>query len=423
MKTLIRIGVCMGLAFATLAGTMSIAFAHGEKAQEPFLRMRTIHWFDVEWTKDTLAVNDVMSITGKFKVAPKSSWPQATAKPSLAFLNVSIPGPVFHRLGSWSNGTNMANSTTFDLNKVYDFKVDLMARYPGKWHMHAMLNVKDAGPIIGPGKFITITGSHADFLHEVKTLTNETVNVDTYGLANNIFWHSVWGLFAAAWLIFWLVRPLFFSRYRMVEAGRGNELNSRFDKLIGLCVLVGAIVLTVVGYVQAEARWPVTLPLQSALSSVEALDMKVNQVKIKLKRAEYRVPGREMAMIVEATNNSSQPVRLGEFATATVRFINPAVGSTKTAGYPDYLLAENGLSTSDDSPIQPGETRTFQINAQDAAFETERLSSLIFDPDSAFGGLLYFYGTNDNERMLSDVGGTLVPVFVNSAGKDMGQIN
>lgn len=410
MKTLIRLCVGLALGLATLAGTMTVALAHGERAQEPFLRMRTIQWYDVTWDKKTVAINDVVTVKGKFHIAPRWSWPQTTNPPTTAFLNISIPGPVFHRIGSWSGGVNMANSTEFKLGKDYDFKVQLKARYPGRWHVHAMMNVLNAGPIVGPGQWVEVTGNHADYVNEVKTLTGETVNLDTYGFANNVFWHLIWAAFAVAWLVFWLVRPLFFSRYRMVAAGRGNELNSRFDKLVGLCVLIGAIVLTFVGYVQAEARWPVTLPLQSARATVSPLPVKFNEIMVTMDRAEYRVPGREMSMQLKVTNNSDQAVRLGEFNTATVRFVNAEVGTINTAGYPDYLLAENGLTVDDNSPIQPGETRTLKVRAQDAAWETERLSSLIFDPDSRFGGLLAFYGA-DMKRHMSDVGGVLVPIF------------
>ena len=56
--------------------------AHGEKALEPFLRMRTIQWYDVMWSKDTLNVNDEVVITGKFHVA--EDWPRGVPKPDAA---------------------------------------------------------------------------------------------------------------------------------------------------------------------------------------------------------------------------------------------------------------------------------------------------------------------------------------------------
>ena len=51
--------------------------------------------------------------------------------------------------------------------------------------------------------------------------------------------------------------------------------------------------------------------------------------------------------------------------------------------------------------------------AADVAWEAERLTSLMRDPDSSFGGLLFFYDS-DGERHIANVYGTIVPTFVPS---------
>jgi methane/ammonia monooxygenase subunit B len=43
------------------------ASAHGEKSQAAFMRMRTIHWYDLNWSKDEVAVNETVTISGKFQ--------------------------------------------------------------------------------------------------------------------------------------------------------------------------------------------------------------------------------------------------------------------------------------------------------------------------------------------------------------------
>lgn len=60
------------------------AGAHGERAQEPFLRTRTFHWYDVKWSATKLAVNDELVVTGKFRVF--DDWPVNIAKPTTVFL-------------------------------------------------------------------------------------------------------------------------------------------------------------------------------------------------------------------------------------------------------------------------------------------------------------------------------------------------
>jgi len=48
-------------------------FAHGERNQEPFLRMRTAMFYDVKWSADHIKVNDDVVVTGKFRLHP--DWP------------------------------------------------------------------------------------------------------------------------------------------------------------------------------------------------------------------------------------------------------------------------------------------------------------------------------------------------------------
>jgi methane/ammonia monooxygenase subunit B len=72
-KNLIKLGVLGLYGMATLAMTLvldtSPAMAHGERSQEPFLRMRTIQWYDMKWGPETTKVNDFASMTGKFHLA------------------------------------------------------------------------------------------------------------------------------------------------------------------------------------------------------------------------------------------------------------------------------------------------------------------------------------------------------------------
>ena len=61
--------------------------------------------------------------------------------------------------------------------------------------------------------------------------------------------------------------------------------------------------------------------------------------------------------------------------------------------YPPELV-NHGLLVKDDRPLQPGESREIDVEATDAAWEIERLTSLLNDPDNRFGALLFFYTPN-----------------------------
>jgi methane/ammonia monooxygenase subunit B len=404
------------LSFVALLVTMTAAMfytptasAHGEKSQAAFMRMRTIHWFDLNWSKEEVAVNDTMTISGKFFVF--TGWPETVDKPEISFLNIGIPGPVFIRAGSWIGGQLVPRSVSLELGETYDFKVLLKARRPGDWHVHTMLNVKGGGPIIGPGKWVTITGSMSDFTNPITTLTGETVDLETYNLSNTYFWHALWYGIGLLWIAYWARKPLFVPRLIAVEAGKADSLITGTDKKVAMGFGVGVIAIVAMSMASTNDKFPITTPLQAGLlRGIKSIEMPVTTVKVKIEDATYRVPGRAMQMTMTITNNGDSPIRLGEFNTAGVRFLDADVAVDET-GYPDDLLAEEGLTVSDNSPLAPGQSKTVQVTASDAAWEVYRLADLIYDPDSRFAGLLFFYDAAGNRQMIT-IDAPLIPSFI-----------
>ena len=385
------------------------AAAHGEKSQAAFMRMRTIHWYDLKWSKEVVKINEEVEITGKFHVF--EGWPETVDAPESAFLNIGIPGPVFIRKASYIGGQLVPRSVRLEIGKTYDFKVVLKARRPGDWHVHTMMNVQGGGPIIGPGKWITIEGSMSEFKNPLTTLTGATIDLENYNLENTYFWHTFWYVFGLAWILYWVRRPVFLPRFLMVNAGRGNELVSGTDRKIGMAFAAATMVIVVFAMSTANSKYPITIPLQAGTmrGMKPAVDEK-SVVAVKVEDATYRVPGRAMRMKLTMTNNGDKAVRLGEFYTASVRFLDSNVFKD-TTGYPEDLLAEDGLEVSDNSPLAPGETRTVEVQASDAAWEVYRLADIIYDPDSRFAGLLFFFDADGN-RSISQIDAPLIPSFM-----------
>jgi len=385
------------------------ASAHGEKSQAAFMRMRTIHWFDLNWSKDEVAVNDSMTISGKFHVF--AGWPETVDKPEVSFLNIGIPGPVFIRAGSWIGGQLVPRSVSLELGDTYEFKVLLKARRPGDWHVHTMMNVEGGGPIIGPGKWVTITGTMGDFVNPLTTLTGQTIDLETYALENVYFWHALWYSIGLAWLLFWVKRPMFIPRYIAVSSGKADTLISATDKKVAIGFAVATLGLLMFSMGATNDEYPITTPLQAGLMrGIKPIEMPETSVSVKVEDATYRVPGRAMQMTLTITNNGDSAVRLGEFNTASVRFLDADVLEDES-GYPDDILAEEGLTVSDNSPIAPGESRTVEVTASDAAWEVYRLADLIYDPDSRFAGLLFFFD-EDGNRQMTMVDAPLIPSFI-----------
>jgi methane/ammonia monooxygenase subunit B len=411
MKSVLGI-FCLGLFGLTF--TPNAVYAHGEKSLEPFIRMRTIQWYDVRWSQDKLSVNDEVVITGKFHVA--EDWPRAVPKPDATYLNVTSPGPVFIRTERYLNGQATAGSAALKLGGDYDFKIVLKARLPGRYHLHPFFNLHDAGPVMGPGHWIEVTGVPAAFTNPVKTLNGDVIDMETYGLANGIGWHAFWFALAAAWLLWWVRRPLFLPRYKMLQSGQGDALVTPLDRAIAAGILVVVPLVVFGAQAMTESQYLNTIPLQTALDQIEPLAPVVNTglVQVKVQRAEYDVPSRSMTIVTQIRNASDQSVQIREFASGNVRFINPAAGLANQDANrgidDDTLVARQGLSIDSPAPIKAGESRTVRLTGTDALWATQRLDGLIRDTDSRLGGLLFLIDAAGN-RHIASISTAVIPKF------------
>ena len=388
--------------FALMLGTFADvpdAGAHGEKSQEPFLRMRTIMWYDVQWSTDHVGIGEEMTITGKFHLF--EDWPVSVIPlPTAAWVNVSVPGPQLLRKATYLNGVPLVTTVGLELGRDYEFKLVLQGRYPGRYHLHPMVNVEGGGPIVGPGQWVTVTGDPSTFSNPVATLTGQTINLETYGLERVAGWHLLTIVLAVAWLGFWLVPRPFLGRLLLVEQGAEEELISSRDRQIGWAFLFMALLLVAGGYYATNMAYPVTVPLQSARVRIPPLEQTPRSVEAYIERATYTVPTRTFTMEVRVVNNGNQPIHVGELTTANVRFLNPAL----------FPKAEHRLMVEPADPIKPGETKTLRATATDAVWETERLT-MANDPENRFAGLLMFFDTEGGRRIITVGGGPVIPKY------------
>ena len=414
MKALVKLAALGAAAVVATVGAAAPAFAHGEKSQQAFLRMRTLNWYDVAWSKTSVAVNEEMVLSGKVHVF--SAWPQAVANPRVSFLNAGEPGPVLVRTAQFIGEQFAPRSFSLVPGNDYAFTINLRGRRAGRWHVHAQINVEGGGPIIGPGQWIEVKGDMKDFTDPVTLLDGTTVDLEHYGINRVYLWHLPWLAVGAGWILFWFVRKGIIASYLRVAEGRNDEATTDEDRRIGAIVLALTILATIFGYAYTNSQFPRTIPLQAGLqkpltpiSATGTVGVGKEQVSVDLGGGVYKVPGRELTINVKVKNNTAHPLRLGEYTTAGLRFLNPDVFTTKPE-FPDYLLADRGLST-DPTPIAPGETKDIVVKVQDARWDIERLSDLAYDTDSQIGGLLFFF-TPDGQRYAAEIGGPVIPKFV-----------
>jgi methane/ammonia monooxygenase subunit B len=235
--------------------------------------------------------------------------------------------------------------------------------------------------------------------------------METYGLANGVAWHGFWIALGSAWLLWWVRRPLFIPRYKMLHAGQEVSLVSPLDRMIGAGIIFAVPMIVFGANFVTDRQYPNAIPLQAAMDQIDPLPpvVDVGAVQVKIQRAEYNVPARAMIMTALLHNGSERPVRVGEFATANVRFLNPAV-IQPPQGEGTALAITEGLTLDSPAPIGAGETRTVRITAEDSLWQRERLDGLIRDADTRMGGLLFLYDDAD-QRYVSSVSAPVIPKF------------
>jgi methane/ammonia monooxygenase subunit B len=297
-----------------------------------------------------------------------------------------------------------------EIGRDYEYEVTLKARLPGHHHIHPMFAVKDAGPIAGPGGWMDITGSYDSFTNPIKTLTGETFDSETKGTASGIMWHLFWGAVALFWVGFFMVRPMYLVRARVLAAYGDEILLDPIDRKVGVAVLIFTLVVVTIGYFSAESSHPITVPLQAGETKVKPLPVKPNPLVVEVTHAEYDVPGRALRMVLHATNNGTQPVSIGEFTTAGIRFTNKVGAAKLDPNYPAELVAASGLTMDNEAPIMPGMTVDIKVESKDVLWEVQRLVDILHDPDQRFAGLLMSY-SDSGERFINPIWAPVLPVF------------
>jgi methane/ammonia monooxygenase subunit B len=75
----------------------------------------------------------------------------------------------------------------------------------------------------------------------------------------------------------------------------------------------------------------------------------------------------------------------------------------------DDLVASDALRV-EGGPIQPGKTQQIVIYADDAMWETQRMTTMISSPDAVVAGMLFFFDAK-GRRYPVEISGPMIPLF------------
>ena len=253
----------------TLVVTVSVSkvFAHGEAGDEPFLKNMTTAFYDVSVSPTEIEVGQPVTVTGTVKIL--ETWPHTLEAPELAAIVPVVPGPVFVMKDRTINDQASVGSFFAEKGGIYQFKMTLLGKEPGKWHVHPGMAISGTGTLVGPGEWVNVKPSATKFEFPVTLLNGQTVELNTYG-GQFVWWWSFAGfLLGMAWMVYWT-----FTKRTVTNLAVTMQLPVNDDGPdIGLItprdhmwmnVIAGlTIALLIVGWTYSATQYPVRWPQQT----------------------------------------------------------------------------------------------------------------------------------------------------------------
>jgi methane/ammonia monooxygenase subunit B len=389
---------------AVLVASAPAASAHGEAAQEAFLRMRTVAWIDTTFSATTVRQGETFTISGTAKIL--DAWPTNLAKgnPNTGYIGLIAPGPVVLLKERTINGVSAPTRIDVQRGRIYEYSMTVAGRRPGRWHVHPAFSVKGAGTLLGPGQWITVEENPDGFDNPVTLQSGGTINLENYQLPFTWIWLVLTFLIGLAWMIYWTVPKRTVTNLAVTSQiplntdGMDYGLITKKDHRNMNWFALGTALLLLAGWIYQAAAFPDKMPQQifqfappdPAIASAPVF------AEAALGEAEYDSASQTLTVRTQITNTGDTPMNLTQFTTTTLRF---ATGTT----------AGPGVMTVSPSPtIEPGTPVEVTMTMKDPAWETERLVP-IGESSLLITGVLVFEA--GGEKNLTELEANLKPRF------------
>lgn len=349
-----------------LAVPAAPASAHGETAQEAFLRMNTVAFWDVKYSEKEVAQGEELTITGTAKIL--ETYPEQLAEPKLGFIGVIAPGPTVVIKERTVNGQPAPMAIEIEKGGVYQFKMVLQGRRVGHWHVHPIFGIHGAGSLIGPGQYVDVTESAGTYTNEIKLLNGKTADLENVGMGGITFWNILWLVIGFAWLLYWIVPKPTVTRLPVTSQiplntdGAAYGLITKKDHRVMDIMMAVTIVLVVGGMVWQAKAYPDKMPQQVLHFAPDEAVVDAKFVTADAADGAFNPTTNTVTAKVTVTNTGSSPATVESFMTSTLTF--PVA---EEAG------EDRSVQISPATPIAPGETRELTMSITDEVWAKERL--------------------------------------------------
>jgi methane/ammonia monooxygenase subunit B len=382
----------------TIFGPVTPASAHGETAQESFLRMGTVAFWDVTFSETSIAQNETFTITGTAKIL--ETWPEQLAAPELGFISVLAPGPVVVTKERTVNGAPEPNAIEIHKGGVYNFEMTLAGREPGHWHVHPIFGVHGAGSLIGPGQYIDVKAAPGGFTNNVMLSANGTTqDIESIGVGGLWFWSIVWFIVGMAWLLYWIwpkptvTRLPVTSQIPLNTDGMSVGLITRRDHRAMNVIMLVTLLLLAGGWIYQANAYPNKITQQVLRFEPPAAEMDEQFVDAKITKADYDEPNHTVTLTVDAENTGKSDATLQAFTTANLTF--------PTEGVADAVDGHS-LRVSGSPKVAAGDTESLTITMADQVWGTEKLMAT-GESRTQISGVLRFRNDTGDENFATVV--------------------
>jgi len=396
-----RLVVCLTLVLMASTFSASKVFAHGEAGDEPFLKDLTTAFYDVKISPTEIEVGQPVTITGTVRIL--ETWPYTLDPPNKAYITPVVPGPVFALKERTVNGQQAPGSFFVEKGGVYQFKMVILGRNPGRWHVHPGISIEGTGTLIGPGEWVNVQPSATGFVFPVTLLSGQIINLNTYE-GGFVWWWSFAGfLIGVVWMLYWTL-----SKRTVTNLAVTLQLPVNDDAPdIGLItpkdqawmnVLAGlTVAMLVIGWTYMAMNYPVRLPQQTDWFGPKFISSGEKMAEVEPEGSTYDDGTDTLIMKVSVKNTNDSPITVKQYIMAMTTFVNGGAEEQAKAGPHDYV---GQLEVEPNVPIAPGETKELTLKITNPVLTDERLIPLR-DPQQFIAGLLRFENGLGKQEMVT----------------------
>ena len=392
--------------------SVSKVFAHGEAGDEPFLKNMTTAFYDVSVSPTEIEVGQPVTVTGTVKIL--ETWPHTLEAPELAAIVPVVPGPVFVMKDRTINDQASVGSFFAEKGGIYQFKMTLLGKEPGKWHVHPGIAISGTGTLVGPGEWVNVKASATKFEFPVTLLNGQTVELNTYG-GQFVWWWSFAGfLLGMAWMVYWT-----FTKRTVTNLAVTMQLPVNDDGPdIGLItprdhmwmnVIAGlTIALLIVGWTYSATQYPVRWPQQTDWITPRHISSGEKMAEVHAGGATYDDATDTLVMKLQVKNTADSALdseprcdRDGDIR---------AEAGKRNRRKLDRASFVGPLEVEPKGPIAPGETKDLTLTISSKIFSTARLIPLN-DPQQFVAALLRFENAQGGQQLVTVRSGVVPTQF------------